>query len=117
MNNYKIIIKNIDESLVYYCKGEFKNNGFYLDKFNFIFKGNDSILIENSIPVLNKIPLKKDHLFSFNYHSQYGDMLLQSKLLSFEYSEVRMEIEYQLYQNGSLIGNYKIELERRDKLS
>ena len=113
MNKFRVVVKNIDESLVYNCLGDFKNDGFYLDKFNFIFKGHDSMLIENTIPLKNRIPLKKGHLFPFKYKSAYGEMMMQSKLLSLEYSECRMEVEYELYQANNIIGKYKITLEPR----
>ena len=113
MDKFKVIIESFDEKKVYNCVGEHHERGFYLDKFNFIVLSSDALMIENTIPVNNKIPLKLNKKLSFKYNSMYGIMNLESKLFEFKYNENYLYLVYELYNNEQIIGKYKVELNRK----
>ncbi|MDY4788248.1 MAG: hypothetical protein SO253_02900 [Bacilli bacterium] len=110
MAKYKVTIKNSDESYNYNLEGERRKEGLFLGKFNFIIKNEDALIIENSIPITNKIPLKLNSLLSFTYISEYGKMILSSKLLEFYESEDKIYIKYNLYNKDEIVGEIEITI-------
>ena len=113
MAKYIVTIKNSDESYHYNLEGERRKEGLFLEKFNFLIKNKDALIIENSIPINNKIPLKLNCLLSFNYNSEYGKMMLSSKLIEFSETEDKIYIQYHLYNKDEIINKTEIIIVQR----
>lgn len=114
MAKYKVKIINNDENFCYDIDGNFVGDCLIFPQFDFHFKGVSSLLIINKENSNSKIPLKLNNKVSFKYHTEYGELLLQSKLILLKIHDGLIEIEYELYHHEDIVNKCKITIENED---